>query len=67
MTLGLPARAQRALEACQQGHWLIHTAEWVPGLRKVRVYYERPSGDFYALNLSFLLATTRKIGSKPSW
>lgn len=45
MTLGLSARAQRALEAVGLGHWLILTAEYVPVHNKVQVVYEKPSGE----------------------
>lgn len=45
MTLGLPARAQRALDAVRLRYWLLSTAEWVPGHNKVRVVYEKPSGE----------------------
>lgn len=45
MTLGLPARAERALHALHLGHWLLVDADYVPVHHKVRVSFEKPSGE----------------------
>lgn len=49
MTLGLPARANRALEALQLGHWFLVNAEYVAVHRKVRTSFERPSGEIISI------------------
>lgn len=45
MPLGLPARAQRALETTGLQHWMIYDAENIVGRRAVRVAYEKLTGD----------------------
>jgi hypothetical protein len=45
MILGLPARANRALEALQINEWLILQAGYATVFRKARFAFEKPSGE----------------------